>query len=195
MATVHLGAALRQIHRLFGEGTLAGLTDARLLERYASERDETAFAALVQRHGPMVMAVCNGVLDDTNDADDAFQADIPPPGPQGGSDLDQRFAGRLAPSRGVPDRNSGEIQRAEAPSRNGGPWSCPSQEVMTARRGTTPGAVIHQEIDSLPERYRKPIVLCYLEAMTYEQAAGHLRWSEATTRGRLAQARACSRRV
>jgi len=50
-------------------------------------------------------------------------------------------------------------------------------------------AVIHQEIDRLPERYRRPVVLCYLEDMTYQQAADQLRWSEATTRGRLARAR------
>ena len=74
MAGVHLGSALSQIHRLFDEGTLAGLPDARLLERYASERDELAFETLVKRHGRMVMAVCRGVVDDPNDADDAFQA-------------------------------------------------------------------------------------------------------------------------
>src|SRR5580693_3807252 len=74
MASARHGAALRHIHRLFDEGTLAGLPDARLLERYVSHRDELAFQALVQRHGAMVMAVCRGVLDDPNDADDAFQA-------------------------------------------------------------------------------------------------------------------------
>ena len=50
-------------------------------------------------------------------------------------------------------------------------------------------AVIHQEIDRLPDRYRRPVVLCYLEDLTYQQAADQLRWSEATTRGRLARAR------
>ncbi len=74
MRNENLGAALHHIHCLFGEGTLAGLPDARLLERYSAERDESAFAVLVQRHGPMVMGVCRGVLDDSNDADDAFQA-------------------------------------------------------------------------------------------------------------------------
>ena len=54
---------------------------------------------------------------------------------------------------------------------------------------TIRAAVIHQEIDRLPDRYRRPVVLCYLEDMTYQQAADHLRWSEATTRGRLARAR------
>ena len=74
MPRVNLSDAVRQIHRLFGEGTLAGLTDAQLLERHVSHGDELAFMALVQRHGPMVLAVCCGVLNDSNDADDAFQA-------------------------------------------------------------------------------------------------------------------------
>ena len=55
--------------------------------------------------------------------------------------------------------------------------------------------MIHQEIDRLPERYRRPVVLCCLEDMSYQQAAGHLRWSEATTRGRLRAARAAPRPV
>ena len=62
MASVRRDAALRQIDRLFGEGTLAGLPDARLLERYVAHRDELAFEALVRRHGPMVMGVCRRVL-------------------------------------------------------------------------------------------------------------------------------------
>ncbi len=74
MASMRRDAALRQIDRLFGEGTLAGLPDARLLERYAAHRDELAFEALVRRHGAMVLGVCRRVLDDPNDADDAFQA-------------------------------------------------------------------------------------------------------------------------
>ena len=48
-------------------------------------------------------------------------------------------------------------------------------------------AVLHQEIDRLPERFRKPIVLCYLEEMTYQEAATQLRLSHGTTRGRLAR--------
>ena len=74
MASVRRDAALRQIDRLFGEGTLAGLPDARLVERYVLHRDELAFEALVRRHGSMVLGVCRRVLEDPNDADDAFQA-------------------------------------------------------------------------------------------------------------------------
>ena len=74
MASVRRDAALRQIDRLFGEGTLAGLSDIRLLEQYIAHRDELAFEALVRRHGSMVLGVCRRALDDPNDADDAFQA-------------------------------------------------------------------------------------------------------------------------
>jgi len=74
MASARRDTALQQICRLLDEGTLAGLPDARLLERYLANRDEPAFEALVRRHGSMVMGVCRLVLDDSNDADDAFHA-------------------------------------------------------------------------------------------------------------------------
>ena len=74
MASTRCDTALQQVCRLLDEGTLAGLPDARLLERYLANRDELAFEALVRRHGSMVMGVCRLVLDDSNDADDAFQA-------------------------------------------------------------------------------------------------------------------------
>src|SRR4051812_42630254 len=72
MASGQLGAVVRQIRRLFGEGTVSGLSDAELLERFVASRDEEAFAALVSAHGPMVLAVCRRVLSDSNDVEDAF---------------------------------------------------------------------------------------------------------------------------
>ncbi len=74
MADAPMGIALRQIHRLFDEGTIAGLPDSQLLERFLTRGDEAAFAALVRRHGPMVLGTCRAVLRDPNDAEDAFQA-------------------------------------------------------------------------------------------------------------------------
>ena len=74
MAIETLGAALRQINRLFADGVIAGLSDAQLLERFLTQGDAVAFEALVGRHGPMVLSVCRGILRDPNDAEDAFQA-------------------------------------------------------------------------------------------------------------------------
>jgi RNA polymerase sigma-70 factor (ECF subfamily) len=65
------------ISRLFRTGTAAGLSDAQLLERFLLRHDEAAeaaFAALVERHGPMVLAACRRVLNDPHDAQDASQA-------------------------------------------------------------------------------------------------------------------------
>ena len=74
MAIETLGAALRQINRLFASGAVTGFSDAQLLERFVCGHDAAAFEALVGRHGPMVLSVCRGILGDPNDAEDAFQA-------------------------------------------------------------------------------------------------------------------------
>ena len=69
--------ALRYLRTIFGEGVAAELTDRQLLERFASragEASELAFAALVARHGPMVLQACRAALRDEHDAQDAFQA-------------------------------------------------------------------------------------------------------------------------
>ena len=49
--------------------------------------------------------------------------------------------------------------------------------------------MIHQEIDRLPDRYRRPVVLCYLEGQTHEEAARQLKWPIGTVKGRLSRAR------
>src|SRR5262245_52546618 len=69
-----LGTVLRQIRQLVGSRVAAELTDGHLLERFAKQRDEAAFEALLRRHGPLVLGVCRRILPNTHDADDAFQA-------------------------------------------------------------------------------------------------------------------------
>src|SRR5437762_1546099 len=64
----------RHIRSLLGATPAAGTTDAHLLQRYLADRDESAFAELVRRHGPMVHGVCRRVLTNAHDAEDAFQA-------------------------------------------------------------------------------------------------------------------------
>jgi hypothetical protein len=59
---------LSQIESLFNSGSSAGVPDRQLLERFIARRDdvaEAAFAALVARHGSMVLKVCRGILRDT----------------------------------------------------------------------------------------------------------------------------------
>jgi hypothetical protein len=74
MPAAYGSGTLKQIQHLLDEGTFTGLSDARLLERFVTRRDEAAFAALVERHGAMVRNTCRAVLKDPNAADDAFQA-------------------------------------------------------------------------------------------------------------------------
>src|SRR4051812_25279399 len=77
MAKENQGFTLRQMDTLLNVGAVGGLTDAQLLERFTSRRDEAAdlaFAVLVERHGEMVLRVCRAVLRDASDAEDAFQA-------------------------------------------------------------------------------------------------------------------------
>ena len=65
---------VHQLERLFNHGTVVGLTEAQLVDRFAAAGDGAAFEALVERHGPMVLGVCRQILRDPNDVDDAFQA-------------------------------------------------------------------------------------------------------------------------
>ena len=77
MALVTTASIVRQIESLFDGGSLAGLSDGQLVKRFNDRRDATgedAFAALVARHGPMVLHVCHQLLNDEHHAEDAFQA-------------------------------------------------------------------------------------------------------------------------
>ncbi len=77
MAYAATGSVFRQIESLFDGGSVAGMTDRQLLERFIARRDpagEAAFAALVTRHGPMVLDLCLSILGDLHHAEDAFQA-------------------------------------------------------------------------------------------------------------------------
>src|SRR3954463_10245142 len=64
----------QDLERLLSAGSMTGLTEGQLLDRFAHARDEVAFEVLLERHGPMVLGVCRQFLRDPNDVDDAFQA-------------------------------------------------------------------------------------------------------------------------
>src|SRR5579859_7784947 len=69
-----ISVILRQLRTLMATQRPQGQTDADLLERFVSQRDEVAFAALLERHGAMVLGVCRRILHDEHRAEDAFQA-------------------------------------------------------------------------------------------------------------------------
>ncbi len=190
MTTMQSGDILRQIDRLFAVGTVAGLSDAQLLSRYIARREEAAFVTLVARHGPMVLAVCRGVLRDPHAAEDAFQATFLILVRRAGSlwvgeslgGWLHRVAYRVAlqTRADTARRRARELKAAGAVPRAAHPEG-PDDHL----RG-----LLHEEIGRLPDRLRLPVVLCELEGLTRDQAAERLRWSEGTVRGRLARARA-----
>jgi RNA polymerase sigma factor (sigma-70 family) len=186
---------LRHIERLWNLGTVGGTTDAELLARFAAQPQvdaELAFEALMQRHGPMVFRVCRDVLNDEHAAEDAFQATFLVLARKArflgvkdslGSWL-HGVAHRVA-ARALCDaarRRRHELRFAETRGSD--------YEVMPEGARLEATAILSEEINRLPERYRAPIVLCYLEAMSYETAAGRLGVTEDAVRGRLARARA-----
>src|ERR1051325_6193904 len=74
MAEERVPAILRFIRKIAASGGAAKAPDTDLLERFVASRDEHAFAALLRRHGPMVFGVCQRVLGNHHEAEDAFQA-------------------------------------------------------------------------------------------------------------------------
>jgi len=188
MASGRDGAVLRHVGRIFGSGTVAGMSDGQLLERFAARRDPAAFEALLDRHGPMVLAVCRGLLADPNDADDAFQATFLVLARRAGA---VRVDSSLGPwLHGVTHRVAARCRAAAArrlTDRGAGVEALPAPpidpDLGDLRRA------LHEEVARLPEKYRAPIVLCYLQGQTHDQAAAALHWPVGTVRGRLARAR------
>src|SRR5262249_30842906 len=179
----------RQLTKLAHTSALQGVADRELLERFASRRDQDAFAVLVRRHGPMVLGVCRSVLGQAQDAEDASQATFL-----------------------VLARKAGGLQRPEAV----GPWlhgvayrlalrvrSAAQRNEVRGARGDLRGSVapaadlivredhtlLHKELARLPARYREPLVLCYLQGSTRDEAAQQLGCPVATLKSRLERGR------
>jgi RNA polymerase sigma factor (sigma-70 family) len=192
MTSIRRGTALRQIQALYGAGTCSGLSDGQLLERYLAgrcERAEAAFAALVERHGPMVLRVCRAVLRDEHDAEDAFQATFLVLARKAGS---IRRRGSLESWLfGVASRVS-RCARAGAARRHRHERRRAERTAEAVADAVPDGleAAIQQEVGRLPDRLRAAVVLCYFEGRTCEQAADRLKLPVGTIKSRLSGARA-----
>jgi RNA polymerase sigma-70 factor (ECF subfamily) len=187
-----------------------GPTDRQLLERFVARREESAFAALIGRHGPVVLGVCRRVLGNEQDAEDVFQATFLTlarkaavvPWRESIAPWLRAVAGRLAlqarsaalrrRSREAPLGPAADAEDGDQPGGWQGlpekyhPHADPLAEV--ARRELR--RVLDDELERLPEKYRAPVVLCYLEGKTNEEAAGELGWPTGSMSRRLARARA-----
>lgn len=191
MADGQQQAGGRHVRTLFGVGSLGDMTDGQLLERFRAqggEGAELAFAALVDRHGSMVLRTCGAVLRDSPDAHDAFQATF--------LLLVRRarslWVGEsLGPWLHQVARRTACHARVDAARRRRHERGA-AERAPRAASGPAPddlGEVIHEEIGRLPERYRAAVVLCLVEGLTHEQAARSLRWPVGTVQSRLARGR------
>jgi len=189
VAAETLGDVLRRIGRLAGLQGVLSLTDAQLLERFAVGRDEPAFAALMVRHGPMVLGVCRRLLHDADQAEDAFQAAFLVLARKAGSIQRQPLlsAWLYGVAYKVAARLRGRTWKRRARETSGVDLASVAATIDPDPSDLPP--LLHQEVQRLPDKYRNPIVLCYLEGKTHEEAALLLHWPLGTVKGRLARAR------
>jgi RNA polymerase sigma factor (sigma-70 family) len=188
MANASLSTVLCHVRALAAHGG-DDRSDAELLEIFLTRKDETAFAALVRRHGPMVLNTCRRVLRLRHDAEDAFQATF----------LILARKAALVRKRpalaswlyGTAYRTALSIQRAvrrrrvhEARARVIAP-SDPSADLAWREVQL----VLEEEIQRLPERYRAVFVLCCLESKPRTEVARLLNLKEGTVSSRLDHAR------
>jgi RNA polymerase sigma factor (sigma-70 family) len=191
VANGHYLAALRGVESLFGPDAVAGLSDSTLVERIADGTGKAvslAFAAIIDRHGPMVLRVCKAVLHDRNDAEDAFQAtflillhkagSIRDPGSTASWLHGVAYRVAISSRKAAIRRRRHERRAADR-----------SESTATELAFDDSATILHEELNRLPARYLAPIVLCHLEGQSHEQAASQLDWPVGTVRSRLARGR------
>ena len=187
MATAQLRDVVQHLHRLVGAGA-PPVADAALLERFVSQRDEVAFELLLRRHGPMVRGICGRLLRHVQDAEDAFQATFLALVKKAGSIRRGSVAGWLyrVAYRICLRACAAAAQRPMSPI-NGNEPPAPEQPCDLVWRDLRP--VLDEEIDRLPSHYSLPIILCYFQGLTHEEAAREMGCPKGTVAVRLMRAR------
>jgi RNA polymerase sigma factor (sigma-70 family) len=188
------GVRWNQVVRLLGflrqrGGQAAGVGDGQLLERFIQERDESAFELLLWRHGAMVLNVCRRLVPREEDAEDAFQA---------------TFLALVKKARSIRHRESlaGWLYRvayraalaARARAKRIAGHEKPAATILEVPAAEAPAwddlrPILDEEVGRLPERLRLPLILCYLEGQTNEEAARQLGCPVGTVFSRLAKGR------
>jgi RNA polymerase sigma factor (sigma-70 family) len=186
MAKGPLGAAARRSRTV---PTPDPSGDRRLLRRFVASGDGAAFADLVQRHGPLVLSLCRRLLQDAHDAEDAFQATF--------LVLAQQAAAIRRPDSlaswlyGVAYRLAGKM-RAQAARRRQLERRIadrPAANLAAELTWRELCAALDEELARLPDHLRTPLLLCYTEGKTQDEAARQLGWPRGTFKRRLERAR------
>jgi RNA polymerase sigma factor (sigma-70 family) len=183
------GVILQYLHQLAGPYGDGNLPDHELVERFAAGREEAAFAALLRRHGPMVLRVARRVLHDWHDAEDVFQATFLALARQASS---IRKKGSVCSwLHGVAYRlalkaKTGASRRRAHETRGAAFIEVDPLATITVRELF---AVLDAEVQRLPEKYRDSLVLCYLEERTHVEVARQLGCPLGTLRSRLERGR------
>jgi RNA polymerase sigma factor (sigma-70 family) len=189
MASTRAATVLRHLRQLAADGTGA-LPDGQLLQQFLTRHEEAAFAALVRRHGPLVWGVCRRVLRCEQDAEDAFQATFLTLARQAAA------VGRRGSVGGWLYRvafHTAVKAKARRAARQRHESCCevrPVPDPLAEFTGRDLLAALDEELQRLPERYRLPLVFCYLEGRTRDEAAGQLGWPLGTLKRRLEEGRA-----
>jgi RNA polymerase sigma factor (sigma-70 family) len=186
--TARAGVLLRHL-RTFAAEQPGGPTDRQLLEQFAVRREEAAFAALVRRHAPLVLGVCRRVLRHEQDAEDAFQATFLVLARKarqvGGQGSVAGWLHRVAYHAALKAR--ARTANRQQHERQAPPRQC--DDLLNEVTGRELLAVLDEELQRLPEERRAPLVLCYLQGRTCDDAARQLGWSVRTLKRRLEQGR------
>jgi RNA polymerase sigma factor (sigma-70 family) len=164
------------------------MTERQLLDRFVTANDPDAFRALIELHGPMVFAVCRNVLRETHDAEDAFQNTF--------LALARRAAmiknnETVAPWLHRVALRVAKKARFRASRRRARESACIDSGSGRRSRSPDPSIipVLREEVSRLPENHRMPVMLCYLEGKTNQEAAAQLNCPVGTIKGRLSRAR------
>lgn len=190
MGATTLGTFLRGLKQAMASEALAGCSDRELVERFRSGRDDAAFRAVLERHGPMVYQVCRRALNSPADVEDAFQATFLVLVRRGHTI--RKHASLANWLHGVARRTALKL-RTQTDRRK-------RREASSARPETTGLAddtpwgelrgLLDEELGRLPAACRSALVLCYLEGRTQDEAAAQLDVSKSTLRRQLDRGRA-----
>jgi RNA polymerase sigma factor (sigma-70 family) len=186
MASVVVQRVVERARSAAMESERGARSDGELLEAFLARRDEAAFAAILRRHGSMVLGVCQRVLGNAHDAEDAFQATFLVLVKKAASVRPRERVGHWL--YGVAYRTALEARTMAARRRRKERTRTPPAPAETDCWDEV-RPVLDRELHRLPENYRMALVLCDLEGKTRKEAARQLGWPEGTVAGRLARAR------